>query len=151
MGLGVAQALAARGGWHVHILDIKEEEGKKVASELPRTTFHKTNLLNYDELAATFKTAFTAGGRNRLDFVFANAGTIEMPQRRVTPSLEGPPPPPPDFRSMDINLTAAINTVHLGRYYINLSPDDGSIVITASSAGIWPCYWAPMYTASKCK
>ncbi|ROV97114.1 hypothetical protein VMCG_07528 [Cytospora schulzeri] len=148
IGFAVAQALAARGGWQIHLIDIKEEDGNQAASSLPRATFHRANLLNYDELAAAFKAAFTAGGNNRLDFVFANAGTIEMPTRRVNPdSIEAPPPP--DFTSLEVNLKGGINTVHLARHYLNLSPEKGSIVITSSSAGIWPAYWAPVYTASK--
>ncbi|ROW00672.1 hypothetical protein VSDG_03228 [Cytospora chrysosperma] len=157
MGLAVAQALAARGGWQIHIFDIKEEDGRKVASSLPRTTFHKANVVSYDGLAAAFAAAFKAGG-NRLDFVFANAGTVEIPNRTnghaapdsaVDSSSLLAPPPPPDFTSVDVNLKGGVNTVHLAHHYLNLSPKKGSIVITASASGFWPTYWAPMYTASK--
>ncbi|KUI58312.1 Short-chain dehydrogenase reductase 5 [Cytospora mali] len=147
IGLTVAKTLAARGGWQIHLIDIKEDVGTQAASSLPNTTFHKANVVNYEELGAAFKSAFTAGG-NRLDFVFANAGTIEMTDPRAkSDSIDVPPPP--DFRVLDVNLGGCVNTVHLGRHYLNLSPEKGSIVMTSSVAGFWPAYWAPLYTASK--
>lgn len=78
MGYAIAQALAARGGWQIHILDLKEDEGQKAASSLPHTTFHKANISDYDQLAAVFKTVFIAGGK-RLDLCIANAGIFERP------------------------------------------------------------------------
>lgn len=93
IGLAVAQALAAQGTWHIHLVDIKADAGAQAARALgPNATFHCVDLRNYDALAAVFKAAFlaaAAGGpehdgrrrqqqqRPRLDFVFANAGLIE--------------------------------------------------------------------------
>lgn len=161
IGQAVAQALASQGTWHVHIVDIKtpqdtQQAASASASALPpnTTTFHHADILNYDDLAAAFRAAFRQAGRNRLDFVFANAGTIELPAPRAWPATAdfAEAPPPPDFGPLDVNLRGGINTVHLARHYLNLSPGGGgSIVITASSAGIWPAYFAPMYTASKCE
>lgn len=150
MGLGVAQALAARGGWQVHILDVKEEEGQKAAGSLSDVHFHKVDLTVYADLGHAIKAAFTAGG-NRLDFVFANAGIIERASIFDSTSDSLDPPPEPNFLPMDVNLRGCINTIHIGRHYIKKSPDKGSIVITGSAASVYPSFFSPIYTASKCK
>lgn len=148
MGLAVAQALEARGGWKINLIDIKDDEGRQASDSLSNTTYHRANLLNYEEVTAAFKNAFTAGN-NRLDFVFANAGVVESTNVFTKhESLDGPPPP--DLTALEVNLKSCINAVHVGRHYINLSPDKGSIVINASCSSFWPTYWAPVYTASKC-
>ncbi|KAG8164387.1 hypothetical protein KVR01_006305 [Diaporthe batatas] len=147
IGLAVAQALDAKGGWKINLIDIRDDEGKQAAESLSNATYHRANLTNYDEVTAAFKSAFVAG-KNRLDFVFANAGIIESSNLFAKhDSIDGPPPP--DFAAVEINLKGCINTVHVGRHYINLSPGKGSIVINASSTSFWPAYWAPIYTASK--
>lgn len=148
MGLAVAQALAAKGGWKINLIDIKDEEGRQAADSLSNTIYHRANLLDYEEVTTAFKKAFTAGN-NRLDFVFANAGVIENTSifgKHET--IDGPPPP--DLTALEVNLKSCINTVHVARHYINLSPAKGSIVINASCSSFWPTYWAPIYTASKC-
>lgn len=148
MGLAVAQALEARGGWKINLIDIKDDEGRQAADSLSNTTYHRANLLNYEEVTAAFKNAFTAGN-NRLDFVFANAGVIESSNVfKKHEGLDGPPPP--DLTALEVNLKSCINAVHVARHYINLSPSKGSIVINASCSSFWPTYWAPIYTASKC-
>lgn len=150
MGLGVTEALAARGGWQVHILDIKEEEGNKVASSLADVYFHKVDLTKYTELGDAFKKAFVAGD-NRLDFVFANAGIIERSSIFDLKSDSIEPPPEISFHPLDVNLIGCINTIHIGRHYMNQSPDKGSIVVTGSAASIYPSFFSPIYTASKCR
>ncbi|KAH8742358.1 hypothetical protein F5883DRAFT_442469 [Diaporthe sp. PMI_573] len=148
MGLAVAQALEAKGGWKINLIDIKDEEGKQAADSLSNATYHRANLTNYEEVVAAFKSAFTAGN-NKLDFVFANAGVIELSNIFAKhESLDGPPPP--DLTALEVNLKSCINAVHVGRHYINLSPAKGSIVINSSCSSFWPTYWAPIYTASKC-
>lgn len=144
----MAQALQAKGGWKINLIDIKDEEGRKAADSLSNATYHRANLLNYDEVTAAFKNAYIAGN-NRLDFVFANAGVIESSNIYTKhDSLDGPPPP--DLTALEVNLKSCINAVHIARHYINLSPDKGSIVVNASCSSFWPTYWAPIYTASKC-
>jgi NAD(P)-dependent dehydrogenase (short-subunit alcohol dehydrogenase family) len=148
MGLGVAQALAARGGWQIHIIDVKEEEGNEAAKSL-NGHFHKVDLTNYVELGAAFKAAFIAGG-SRLDFVFANAGIVERTSIFGAPDTLDPPPEP-NFLPLDVNLRGCINTVHIGRHYLGQSPEKGSIVVTGSAASVYPSFFSPVYTASKCE
>ena len=55
MGLAVAKALAARGGWNIHLLDLNAERVKEAAKEVTGSTFHQTNVTDYDSLAETFQ------------------------------------------------------------------------------------------------
>lgn len=148
MGLAVVQALAARGGWQIHIIDIKEAEGKEVAASVPNTSFHQADLTNYAQLGAAFKAAFVAGNQ-RLDFVFANAGILERANFYVDTGRSIEPPPEMNMTSVDVNLKGCINSVHLARHYIRQSPEKGSIVITSSCSGLWPSFCTPTYAAAK--
>ncbi|KAK2761341.1 hypothetical protein FQN54_001863 [Arachnomyces sp. PD_36] len=150
MGLAVASALASRGEWTVHILDLNEERGREAASTLPQTTFHKTNVSDYGELAATFKAVFVTSGR--LDFVFANAGVIERKNFYAKQSEGIDPPPEFEQLAIDINLRAVISTSYLAVHYFRQSPEKGkgaSLVMTSSCGGLYPSYYSPIYTASK--
>ncbi|RYP06357.1 hypothetical protein DL764_003202 [Monosporascus ibericus] len=51
--LGRCPSLAARGGWQIHIVDLKE--GKKLDVSLPDVSFRKADLTNYAEFDAAFK------------------------------------------------------------------------------------------------
>lgn len=62
-------------------------------------------------------------------------------------SIDGPPPP--NFIALEVNVKGCINAVHVGRHYIDLSPEKGSIVVNASCSSFWPTYFVPVYTASK--
>lgn len=64
-----------------------------------------------------------------------------------------PPPPQPDYAPIDVNLRGAVDTLYLARHFMLRSPepDKGAIVVTASCSSVWPTFWAPIYTASKCK
>lgn len=150
IGLIVVRALADKGEWNIHLVDINEQEGHKIASSLPHAVFHKADVTNYGELSGAFKNVFQSEG-NRLDFVFANAGVVEK-QNFLKRSETGVDPPlEPEWSTIDINLKAGINTVHVARHYLLQSPEKGSIVVTGSVSSIWPGYFAPLYTASKCE
>lgn len=142
----MAQALAARGDWHIHIVDIKDDPGDLG----PSFSHHKADVSVYNDLAGAFKAAFEAGGQ-RLDFVFANAGIFERGSWYSASGPTGTLPPEPDWSALETNLKGCINTVRIGRHFMAQSPgpDRGSIVVTSSIAGIWPSYFSPIYTASK--
>lgn len=148
MGLAVAQALASRGGWQIHVLDIKEDEGTRAASALPDTSFHRTDLTKYDDITAAFKTAFASGG-GRLDLVFANAGIFEQSNVYDVTSTSLDLPPEPNYATVEVNLKGCINTIHVARHFIGKSSTKGSIVVTGSCASVWPSYITPVYTATK--
>ncbi|KAK8055218.1 hypothetical protein PG993_000445 [Apiospora rasikravindrae] len=155
MGYAVAQALVQRGGWHVHVLDVKPARDYHASSSstTTNTTYQQADTTDYGQLAAVFKSVWTLGGQRRLDFVFANAGVLDSANFFKKSSTEGTdePPPEPDYKVVDVNLRGCINTVYLARHYMAQSPDRSSraIAVTASEAAIWPTYCLPLYTASK--
>ncbi|KAK9850192.1 hypothetical protein MYU51_012567 [Penicillium brevicompactum] len=154
LGLSVAKALSTSENWTIHILDINEEGGAQVAKELPRTTFHRTNVTKYSELAAAFQSTFEQS--SRLDFVFANAGVIERNNFYATPDAEDGrdvcPPPEPDLLSIDADLKGVVLTTYLSQHYFRHSPHKGqgcNLVMTASCGGLYPSFYCPLYSAAK--
>jgi len=143
MGLAVAKALASRGGWTLHLLDLRPP-----IDDVENATFHKTNVMDYDSLATTFQKVFDADGR--LDFVFANAGIVErFDFYEAHPASK--PPPPPNQTVIDINLKAVINTSWLAQHYFRQSTvsTNKNLVMTASVGGLYRCQVSPSYCASK--
>jgi NAD(P)-dependent dehydrogenase (short-subunit alcohol dehydrogenase family) len=137
MGLAVATALAKRGNWKLHLLDMNEERGKEAATNL-KATFYKTNVTNYAEFASVFDKIFKTD--NRLDFVFANAGIVE--RWDFYGKHEQSPPPAPDTLVVDINYTSVVYTAYLAQHYFRLSKEnygtgEQNIVMTASCGGFY--------------
>lgn len=99
MGLAIAHALAARGGWRIHILDTKDDAaGRKAVALLggeAHAVFHRVDIRDYEQLAAAFRNVFLEGGRRQLDVVFANAGVFEKTIHYEIKSEDGNEPPSP--------------------------------------------------------
>lgn len=150
MGLAVAQALAARGGWELHLIDLNQVAGKAAASSLPCAHFHRADATNYTSLAAAFKEAFESSN-GQLHFVFANAGIAERDNFYKKHDTGADPPPEPDMLVTKICFDAAITTSHLAQHYFRQSKDkqDQCLIMTASCGGIYPSYYSPMYSGSK--
>ena len=148
MGLAVAKALAARGGWNIHLLDLNAERVKEAAKEVTGSTFHQTNVTDYDSLAEAFQNVWDKEGR--LDFVFANAGIVERFSFYESHPT-GKPPPPPDLTVVDINLKSVINTSWLAQHYFRQSKqsENKNLVMTASCGGLYPSPASPSYSAAK--
>lgn len=171
IGFAVSRALAAQGGWEIHIVDLQPPPHEAGDGGTPpsRFLFHRANVRDYTQLGAAFLAAFQV--RRRLDFVFANAGIIE----KVPPYVDSNGgdkedgagddrslPPRLDYAAVEVNLQGAADTAHLARHFMVRSAGEngkvkgkgeekGAIVVSASCASVWPAYWAPVYTASKCK
>jgi NAD(P)-dependent dehydrogenase (short-subunit alcohol dehydrogenase family) len=143
MGLAVAQALASRGEWKLHLLDLRPP-----LEEVDNATFHKVNVTDYNSLASTFQTIFDTDGR--LDFVYANAGIVERFDWYQTHPT-GQPPPPPDQLVVDINLKSVINTSWLAQHYFRQSTQsqNKNLIMTASVGGLYRCQVSPCYCATK--
>lgn len=59
MGLAVAQPLASRGDWHIHLVDLNAERGAAAASSIGSSaSFHQTNITSHDSLASTSKQVY---------------------------------------------------------------------------------------------
>lgn len=150
MGLAVAQALAARGDWDLHLVDMNPDMGSKAASALS-ATFHQADVTKYSSLATVFKNVFQKSGR--LDFVFANAGIAEKANFYARHNTGILPPPEPDLLVSSVLYDAVVLTSHLALHYFRQSPKDSStdqsLVMTASCGGIYPSYYSPIYSGAK--
>ncbi|OAA62799.1 NAD(P)-binding domain protein [Niveomyces insectorum RCEF 264] len=168
-GSGIGRAMARyfvdQGYGHVAILDVNEAAGTAVAAELTAapqqaTTvrFVRCNVASWDDQAAAFAAVHAAAGR--IDVVMANAGISEggasslVAAARAENDAGETPPAQPSLRTLDVNLTGVIYTVHLAIHYLKKNAPSadggrGSIVCTASNAGLYPFPVAPLYAASK--
>lgn len=149
MGLAVAQALANRGDWKLHLLDLNAEAGDKAASSIgSNATFHKVDCTNYNSLASCYDSIFKK--ESRLDFVFANAGIVERKSFYDTADDQSPPPEPFTL-TLDINLKSVVWQTYLAHHYFKKNPKglDPVIVQTASCGGLYPSPFSPVYSASK--
>lgn len=150
MGLAVTEALAARGDWAVHVIDISPARLQEVANTSPNITSHEADVTNYDELAAVFQEIHRSSHEPRVDFVFANAGVIES--QDFYKIQKSDPPPPPDLRSLDVDIKGLVITCYLAQHYFRRSVHKGrgaSLVLTASCGALYPSHYSPMYTAAK--
>ncbi|EAQ92137.1 hypothetical protein CHGG_00372 [Chaetomium globosum CBS 148.51] len=173
IGLAVTRHLAAQ-GHRVAILDLNAAAGPavaaEVAAEFPRAavSFHPCDVASWDEQAAAFRQAFAELG-GRLDVVVANAGVSEQGATSLVRlplgggvEGEGPGegedegPTRPSVATLQVNLLGTVYSVNLAVHYMNKKPKSepggpsrGSIICTASNAGLYPLPVAPLYAASK--
>lgn len=99
-------------------------------------TFQKTDVSKWDELLALFKKAMELHGR--IDHVYANAGI--GPKTDYVSNLQlddNGDPREPTSLTLDINLKGVINTATLAVHYIRQGAGGGSVVINASSTGLF--------------
>lgn len=143
--------------WSLHLVDLNNKTGDALAQSIG-AHFHHCDVTDYQALANTFHSIYQI--ERRLDFVYANAGILERTDLYAVPETEGDKPPPaPDMLVVDINMKGVMATCWLAMHYFRQTKmqkgssveDDweGSLVATASSAGLYPGYAFPMYTATK--
>lgn len=151
MGLAVSKHLVAQ-GWRVAMADIDEDSGRKTSAELgDQVLFCLTDVTSYSQQACLFRKAFLWGG-NRLDLFAANAGIADtqfLHENDYHYDEEGLPLPL-SLKALNVNLTAVAQGIWLFKHYVqqNKTPG-GKIIITSSSAGLYPMETNPIYTASK--
>ncbi|KAK4187854.1 hypothetical protein QBC35DRAFT_219114 [Podospora australis] len=165
IGLAVVRHFASQPEGHqIALLDVNAGEGPgvaaKLAEEFPqvagKTSFHKCDVSSWEEQTAVFKEVFALHG-NRLDVVFANAGISEQGVTTLVDREEGGEPTKPRLKVLEINLFGVVYSVKLAAFYMNKKPKGndkstasrGSIICTASNAGLYPLPTAPLYAASK--
>ncbi|KAK3305568.1 uncharacterized protein B0T15DRAFT_202112 [Chaetomium strumarium] len=163
IGLAITRHFASQ-GHRVAILDLDAASGPgvatAVAAEFPQSavSFHQCNVVSWDEQAAAFKAAFREHG-GRLDVVVANAGVSEQGATTLVrlgaeEEEEEAEPARPKMTTVEVNLVGAIYSVNLAVHYMNKKPKTeagsrGSIICTASNAGLYPFPIAPLYATSK--
>lgn len=83
--------------------------------------------------------------------VFANAGIVEKVDyyKREESDSRGLPPKL-NTTVVDINLTAVVNTAYLAIHFFRKNDTPGgALVVTASTGGLYPTPYLPMYSAAK--
>ena len=151
MGLAVATALAKRGGWDLHLLDMNVQSGEQAVKELGDVArFHKCNVTDYKDQAGVFDSVHKSTGR--LDFVYANAGIVE--RFSFYEKHEQSPPPEINQARIDVNLKGVVITSYLAQHYFRLSKESYGkgtqiLIMTSSCGGLYPSPFSPMYSAAK--
>ena len=148
MGLAICEALIAKGGWVVNMLDMNAERGNEAAKRIG-ATFHQTDVSDYTSLSHVFRDVFKA--HRRLDFVHANAGIMEKGDFYGRHDTGDEPPPAFPSLTVDVNLFSVIQTCYVASHYMRQTPKEvsRSIIITASCGGLYAVPNAPTYAATK--
>ena len=175
IGLALTQHLLAQTDttWRVLLADINPDPfvSSSIASTLDpsRTLILRTDVSSWADAAAMFKTAFNWPGpsQGRVDFFAANAGIGD--RERVSARFDlAAEPTQPNLKCLDVNFVSVFYGLKLFIHYarktqqqqrsipnpssLPLHNDDDfnpNMVITASSAALYPFSFAPQYCASK--
>jgi NAD(P)-dependent dehydrogenase (short-subunit alcohol dehydrogenase family) len=139
IGEAVVTALAARGGWHIVVADIDEAAGTAVAERVGGL-FVRTDVADPEASLAVVAAAEQTYGR--LDFAHLNAGIA---------ASEGP------VDTIDLATYRRVTAINLDGVFFGLQAvvpalrraGGGSIVATASLAGLVPTPATPVYSLTK--
>ena len=153
IGLAVAEHLVNFHGYQVAILDIDPKRAKEQSSRIGQGCLGiHADVTNYDQLAQAFQQTFEWGG-NRLDLFFANAGISDTDSLYKDTAIDEKTglPRPLNIKTIDVNLNAVIQGVHLARHFFleKNNKKGGHIVATSSVIGLYPNHALPLYAASK--
>ncbi|KAH9620847.1 hypothetical protein KSS87_011829 [Heliosperma pusillum] len=156
-GIGEAISIAfAERGIFVTVVDFSEEKGKQVTAVIEKinATFHQNlkfpsalfircDVTNSGDLSSAFaKHLQTYGG---LDICINSAG-ITTPVPLHNDSTDGSAT---WKRTINVNLVAVIHSTILAVRAMQAAKRPGVIINMASSAGLYPSYADPAYSASK--
>lgn len=149
-------------GDHVAIFDIHASAPVSLLETLTDThataafSYHQADVSDWTSISSAFKSLHTTTGH--IDIVMGNAG-ISREESLIPsplPSSSQPfEPTKPNLRTMDVNMTGALYTTKLAIHYLLLNPINpttqsrGSLILTASNAGIYAFPVAPLYGACK--
>lgn len=175
IGLAMSNYFASQ-GYNVAVFDVTAEAGKQVVSQIAsenpqaKVVFKKCDVSSWQNQADSFKEVYAEFGR--IDVVCANAGISERGGSAMA-MIEDDEPREPNLKIMDVNLTGVIYCEFFGRnkplcvtssdplptavklaiHYMNKNEPSGSsrgsIICTASNAGLYPFPVSPLYAASK--
>ncbi|KAL4917707.1 hypothetical protein BDW62DRAFT_81322 [Aspergillus aurantiobrunneus] len=154
IGLGITRQFAPQPNTHIAIFDINATAGATVLdqlrSEYPSTTFsfERVDVSNWENQAAAFENVIAQQGR--VDIVFVNAGITE--KGSLLPEKDGKLTKP-ELTTVDVNFVGVLYGVKLALHYISkneaVNGTKGSVICTASNAGLYPFPMAPLYAATK--
>ena len=124
-----------------------------LSKRYPTTTFTflTCDVSSWESISSCFSQTYSTVGH--IDIVIANAG-ISKESRLIDDDVNAEPSKPL-VPSIDVNLVGCIYTVKLGIHYLRRntpsldSAGRGTIIATASNAGIYAFPVAPIYAATK--
>jgi 15-hydroxyprostaglandin dehydrogenase (NAD) len=144
IGLFTSKDLAAK-GWNVSIVELNEKAGQAAADEV-NGIFIKTDVTVYADQANAFQKTFGKWGR--IDFVFGNAGILDLEDFYEIETVL--PPKEPNILSSKVNWDAAIYTAYLAMHYLRQNPTPGgSIIMTSSASALYEAAILPIYCGAK--
>ncbi|KAK8233918.1 hypothetical protein HDK90DRAFT_488055 [Phyllosticta capitalensis] len=151
IGLALTQHLLSK-DWHIVLLDLNSPPP---SASLPKdaTLFIQCDVSSWDSQSSAFARAFE--WRKRIDLAALNAGiddrddifnTLPAPNGSTMP----PPPTKPNMKTLDVDLYGVYYGIKLFAHYASLSPSSNKdIVVTASSAALYPLPSVPQYSTAK--
>ncbi|KAL1857425.1 hypothetical protein Daus18300_010398 [Diaporthe australafricana] len=155
IGLAMVEHFASK-GHNVAVFDVNLEVGKQVVSSVSeknpqaKIMFRECDVSSWKSQTKAFKDVFSEFGR--IDIVMANAGISEQGASAMA-SIEEDEPKEPNLKIMDVDLSGVIYSVKLAIHYMSKNPSTGpsrgSIICTASNAGLYPFPVSPLYAAAK--
>ncbi|KAJ0424369.1 hypothetical protein BJY00DRAFT_326935 [Aspergillus carlsbadensis] len=154
IGLGITRQFAPQPNTHITIFDINSATGEATVSQLqtefPGTgfSFERVDVSSWESQADAFERVFAQQGR--IDVVFANAGITE--KGSLLPEKDGKLTKP-ELATINVNFVGVVYSVKLALHYISkntpINNSKGSVICTASNAGVYPFPMAPIYSATK--
>jgi NAD(P)-dependent dehydrogenase (short-subunit alcohol dehydrogenase family) len=151
-GIGLATAILIASLDQSNRIAIIDRSPPPASLSVPasRLFFHKCDITSWPAQRSGFQGAIDKFGR--IDAVFVNAGIAEYKDQIFTDELDSEGKlAEPDRRVLDIDISAATDTVKLAVHWLrkNGGNQGGSIVMTASLAGYLGSAGAPLYSAAK--
>ncbi|KAH8703763.1 alcohol dehydregenaseA [Talaromyces proteolyticus] len=168
-GAGFARKWASYGA-NIIIGDISVPAGEAIVAELRQKTnnknhhFIRLDVTSWNSQVIFFRQAAQLSPHGGIDTVVVNAGinNSEEQNQFENPTnvdyLNDPSPPPPTMATIDVNLTGALYTTHLGIWYLERNPNSGSLsvggrdrhlLLLGSVASLFPIITQPYYAVSK--
>ncbi|GKZ37852.1 hypothetical protein AbraIFM66950_009642 [Aspergillus brasiliensis] len=160
IGWEIAKFYAADPSNYVYILDLNAELGARASTSLSDNVaranikFKQCDIADWVSSEKVFEEIFLEQGN--IGTVVANAGISERGDFLGSEEEEDKPMRP-NLTTLDVNLIGTLYTIKLATFYIrksqrspsNESQLNGSIICTASVAGIYAFPTAPLYATTK--
>ncbi|EXJ67393.1 uncharacterized protein A1O5_09406 [Cladophialophora psammophila CBS 110553] len=144
IGLFTARRLH-KDGWEVSIADINEKAGQVAAEEVDGI-FTKVDITKYESLVQVFEKTWKKW--QRIDFVFSNAGILDVADFYA--KQETLPPPEPSLATSKVSVDGYIYTSYLALHYFRQNPNPGStLILTSSASALYESPILPLYCAAK--
>lgn len=152
-GSGISLAFALRlleSGCNVLVADLAlspEAQALEKYTTGPKAVFQKTDVTDWSQLDAAFKTALDIFGS--IDIVCPGAGLSEPPSANFWAFKSSVDAAASSYKVLEINLHHPIRCTQLALDTFTRLNTKGSVVMISSAAAQQPGYAIPLYAASK--